>query len=75
MPGEGRGASDVCGARFRRFDGEWGADAVRLVRLKEGIRVGGGARLALLGGGFLGCVAGMLGFSGSITGGEVLGGV
>ena len=49
MPGEGRGASDVWGARFRRFDGEWGAEAVRFDRRKVGIRVGGGARGALVG--------------------------
>lgn len=75
MPGEGRGASDVWGARFRRFDGEWGAEAVRFDRRKVGIRVGGGALGALVGRGWGGCVAGTLGFARCLAAGGGVGGV
>ena len=75
MPGEARGARDVCGARFRRFDGEWGAEAVRFDRRKVGIRVGGGARGAVVGRGWGGCGAGALRLGRWRAGGGGVGGV
>lgn len=61
--------------RFRRFDGEWGAEAVRFDRRKVGIRVGGGARGAVVGRGWEGCEAGALRLGRRRAGGGGVGGV